>query len=132
VAGMDFGREEDTLSNAEIIEALQKVNSTSGKHRATDRRRENEMMSENATPKAPSVTQQNMAFLEECIDRLFKSAELLGIRLENILTESSPEAASDRRGFGGNSPLSEQLAIFCRRLEDLNDRLSYLTARIDL
>lgn len=129
---MDTRREAYSLSTTEKIEAFQEEYSTSGKHRATDRRREDEMMSENATPKAPSVTQQNMAFLEECIDRLFKSAELLGIRLENVLTEGSPETASDRRGFGGNSPLSEQLAMFCRRLEDLNDRLSYLTARIDL
>lgn len=129
---MDTWREEDTISPKEKEPTVFKVNPTQGKHRATDSRREDEVMSENATPKAPSVTQQNMAFLEECIDRLFKSAELLGIRLENVLTESSPEAASDRRGFGGNSPLSEQLAIFCRRLEDLNDRLSYLTARIDL
>jgi hypothetical protein len=102
-------------------------------YQPTHCRRENEVMdSEMKSPKAPSVTAQNMSYLEDCIDNLFKSAEVLGIRLENILSEGSPEVAAERRSYGGNSPLSEQLAVFCRRLNDLQDRLEYLTARIDL
>lgn len=137
MAGMDTWREEDTISPKEKEQTILKVNPTQGKHRATDRRREDEVRDyeegmKSPEPKAPSVTQQNMSYLEDCIDTLFKRVEMLGIRLESVLSEGSPEVAAERRSYGGNSPLSEQLAMFCRRLNDLQDRLEYLTARIDL
>lgn len=135
MAGMDTWREEDTISPKEKEPKVFKVNPTQGKHRKTYSRREDEMMDsemKSPSPKAPSVTQQNMSYLEDLIDTLFKRVEMLGMRLENVLSEGSPETASDRRSFEGNSPHSEQLAMFCRRLSDLTDRVEYLTARIDL
>ena len=132
MAGMDTWREEDTISPREKEPTVLKVNPTQGKHRAFDFRREDEVNDGMKSPNTPSVTEQNMSFLEDCIDNLFKSAEILGIRLETVLSEGSPEVASERRSYGGSSPLSERLAIFCRRLNDLQDRLEYLTARIDL
>lgn len=134
---MDIGREAHPLSRTPEIEKIFKELEETHPYRELDRRREDEVRDyeegmKSPEPKAPSVTQQNMSYLEDCIDTLFKRVEMLGIRLENVLSEGSPEVAAERRGYGGNSPLSEQLAMFCRRLNDLQDRLEYLTARIDL
>lgn len=148
--GMDsWGEAIFAVSDPKDKQTIQEEYSTSESYQPTHRRREDEvkfwppiegegikMMQEmgmkSPEPSAPSVTQQNMSYLEDCIDTLFKRVEMLGIRLENILSEGSPEVASDRRSYGGNSPHSEQLAMFCRRLSDLTDRVEYLTARIDL
>lgn len=143
---MESRGEAGIVSRKEEIEAFFEERAKERTYRAKHFRREDEVSEaygpdrvfggsegmKTPTPKAPSITQQNMSYLEECIDTLFKSAEVLGIRLENILSEGSPEVAADRPNYGGNSPFSTQLAVFCRRLSDLNDRLEYLTARIDL
>jgi len=84
------------------------------------------------TPKHDSVLNQNYQYLADNIERLYNQVENLEQRLKIILTDSEPESKREHMGYGGNTALSENLAQLCRRTQDLSDRLSYLTARIDL
>lgn len=84
------------------------------------------------SPKASSVTEQNFTYLQDNIDRLFKCVDNLEQRLSIVLVDGQPDSVGDRIGYGGNTSLSENLAMLCRRTQDLHDRLEYLTARIDL
>lgn len=88
---------------------------------------------EYATPKQhDSVLNQNYQYLADNIERLFNQVENLEQRLKVILVDTEPETQRDSMGYGGNTALSENLAQLCRRTQDLSDRLSWLTARIDL
>lgn len=142
---MDPRGKEDTLSYSEKIKAFQEELAKETAYRATHRRREDEVSESyapervfggnenmNATPKAPSVLEQNYQYLADNIERLFSQVENLELRLRVILTDSDPETAKDSMGYAGNTAFSEKLAQLCRKTQDLSDRLSYLTARIDL
>lgn len=147
MAGMDArGKENLTFRQEAEIKALFKKHQASGKHRATDQRREDEMSespvrvsgvqrfegSEGMKSPSKSVTEQNFSYLQDNIERLFVKIDSLEQRLQVVLTDGQPDSAGDRMGYGGNTPLSENLAMLCRRTQDLHDRLEYLTARIDL
>lgn len=85
------------------------------------------------SPTSGSVTEQNYTYLQENIERLFVKVDSLEQRLKIVLTESQSEMDTKPSiGYGGNTVLSENLALLCRRTQDLTERLEYLTARIDL
>jgi predicted RNase H-like nuclease (RuvC/YqgF family) len=130
---MDAWRKEGFILYSEEIEAFPEEYSTPELYQPTHRRREDEM-SEMAmkSPKVDSVLNQNYQYLTDNIERLFNQVENLEQRLKVILTDAEPETQRDSMGYGGNTALSENLAQLCRRTQDLTERLSYLTARIDL
>lgn len=126
------------VSDPKDKQTVLKVNPTQGKHRAADRGRQDEVMGQfdemsmkSPAVKPDSVLHQNYQYLVDNIERVYNQVENLEQRLMVILTDAEPESR-DSVGYGGNTPLSENLAMLCRRTQDLSDRLSYLTARIDL
>ncbi len=91
------------------------------------------MDSMDTTPvKGPTVTEQNMQYLSDEINRLASYIDTLGSALQPVLTDGPSEKASDSPGYSGNTALNENIASECRRLHNLNEILRALTARIDL
>ena len=98
----------------------------------SEREDEVSSMGMDASPKAPSVLSQNISYLEDQIDELYKKVETLLQLLVPILKEPSPEAAEKSPGYESNTALSAQIGNLNARLSSLNERLYALTQRIDL
>lgn len=140
MVGMDSWGDSQTISRAAKEQAIQEIIAASGKHRKIDSGREDEVSyderlegSINVSPRDTSVLQQNMNYLAENIERLYDVVNRLQDRLSPILTEGpSEKGAEPSQGYGGNTMISEGVANFCRKTQNLYENLNFLTSRIDL
>lgn len=139
MVGMDSWGDSQTISRAAKEQAIQEIIAASGKHRKIDSGREDEVSyderlegSINVSPRDTSVLQQNMNYLAENIERLYDVVNRLQDKLSPILMEGSPETSEKSMGYGGNTMISEGVANFCRKTQNLYENLNFLTSRIDL
>lgn len=84
------------------------------------------------TASSVSVTEANFQTLSDNVDTLVCLLSELADKISPILIDDYPTESKDTAGYASPTRISERLANLCVRTDELNNRVKYLTSRVDL